>query len=69
LLLKLDQLGLDHLDFFLFLLVFYAEFVFLGRCHVCIAVEQVHVVGVTTENPLVVHYVQGLPDFFFILVN
>jgi len=69
LLLKLNQLGLYHLDFFLFLFVFDAEFVFLGRCHVCIAVEQVHVVSVTAENPLVVHDVEGLPDFFFILVD
>jgi len=69
LLLKLDQLGLDHLDFFLFLLVFDAEFVFLGRCHVCVAVEQVHVVGVAAENPFVVHYVEGLPDIIFVLVN
>ena len=68
-LLELDQLGFDHLNFFLFLLVFNAEIVFLGRCHARVTVEQVHIVGVPAENPLVVHNIQGLPFFFLILVE
>jgi hypothetical protein len=53
-----QQLGLDHFDLLFFLLFFDSEIVLLLGGHVCL--EEVHVVGVASEDAFVVHDVEGL---------
>jgi hypothetical protein len=62
-----QKLGLDHLNFLSLLLLFDSEFVFLLGSHV--RLDQVHIVGVASENALVVHNVEGLSIFGVLIVK
>lgn len=64
--LVLQELGLDHFDLLAFLFLLDSEFVLLLSSHV--GLDQVHVVGVATENALVVHDVESLTCLGVLLI-
>ena len=61
-----EELGLDHFDLLFFLLFLDTEVVFLLCGHV--GLDKVHVVGVASENTLVVHNVEGFTIIDFLVV-